>query len=221
MAVSPSGKIRDGIRQGRADARFVRGVWLDKTTKSDERLFANELGVYITRTVKRVPDTEQKRADLVKGLQGTLWNRLAARPAGKPRKTAPDATGVATPPAAKETERPSEDADLNPPAVPHVIRVLRATDTENEPSSPSSRPMETEDGSARDNTTSDRAQVRSPACCNLRWLPTRLRFLARARSDHLRSVVGAPEKERCCYAMARTWKKLKRIRNLSHGRGLG
>ena len=52
---------------------------------------------------------------------------------------------------AKETERPSEDADerrsakvqdLNPPTVPHVIRVPRATDTENEPRSSSSRPME-------------------------------------------------------------------------------
>ena len=65
VAVSLSGKIRDGIRQGRADARFVRGVWLGKTTKSDEHLFAKEMGVHTTRTVKRVPGTEQKRADLV------------------------------------------------------------------------------------------------------------------------------------------------------------
>ena len=101
--------------------------------------------MYTTRTVKRVPDTEQKRADLVKVLQGTPRNRLAGRAPGRPCKTAPDATPVATPPVAKETERPSEDADerrstkaedFSPPAVPHVIRVLRATDTENEPSSP-------------------------------------------------------------------------------------
>ena len=45
VAVSPSGKIRDGTRQGRADARCVRVVWLGKTTKSDEHLFANEMGV--------------------------------------------------------------------------------------------------------------------------------------------------------------------------------
>ena len=63
VAVSPSGNIRDGIRQGRADARFVRGMWLVKTTESDEHLCANELGVYTTRTVKRVPDSEQKRAE--------------------------------------------------------------------------------------------------------------------------------------------------------------
>ena len=145
VAVSPGGKIRDGIRQGRADARFVRGVWLGKTTESDQHVFANELGVYTTRTVRRVPDTEQKRADLVKGLQGTPRNWLAGRAAGRPCKTAPDATPVATPPVAKETERPSEDADerrstkaedFSPPAVPHVIRVLRAKDNENEPSSP-------------------------------------------------------------------------------------
>ena len=91
---------------------------------------------------------------------------------GRPRKTDPKATPVATPPAAKETERPSEDAgerrsakaqDFNPPTVPHVILVPRAADTENEPSSSSST-METEDGRARGNTASDdRAQVGSPA----------------------------------------------------------
>ena len=59
VAVSPSGKIRDWIRQGRADARFVRGIWLGKTTESDEHLFATDTGVYTTTTVKRVPDSEQ------------------------------------------------------------------------------------------------------------------------------------------------------------------
>ena len=69
VAVSPSEKIRDVVRQGRADARFVREIWLGKTAESDEHLFANELGVYTTRTVKRVPDSEQKRADLVRSLE--------------------------------------------------------------------------------------------------------------------------------------------------------
>ena len=168
-AVSPSGKIRDGVRQGRADARFVRGRWRGKNTESDEHLFANEMGVYTTRTRKRVPDSGQKRADLVRSLQGTPWDRLAGRPAGTPRKTAPQAPSVPTPPMAKESDRPSEDAserrsakaqDLNPPTIPHVIRVPRATDTENEPSSSSSRPMETEDGGARDNTASDKKALK-------------------------------------------------------------
>ena len=81
----------------------------------------------------------------MKSLQGTPWDRLAGRPAGRPRKTAPQAPLVPTPPMAEETERPSED---------DVITVLRAADTENEPSSLSSRPMETEDGGARDNAAS-------------------------------------------------------------------
>ena len=149
--MSPSGKVPDG--NGRADARLVRGVWLGKTTESGEYLFAHGLRVYTTRTVKRVPDSEQKRADLVRCLQGTPWERLAGRQARRPRKTAPQATPVATPPVAEETERPREDADerrsakaqdLNPPTVLHVIRVPRAADTENEPRSSSSRPMETE-----------------------------------------------------------------------------
>ena len=49
VAVSPSGKIRDGIRQGRADARLVRGIWLGKTSESGEHLFATDTGVYTTK----------------------------------------------------------------------------------------------------------------------------------------------------------------------------
>ena len=44
----PRGRIRDGIRQGRADARFVSGIWPGKTTESDEHLFATDIGVYTT-----------------------------------------------------------------------------------------------------------------------------------------------------------------------------
>ena len=100
----------------------------------------------------------QKRADLVRGLQGTPWDRLAGRPVGRPRKTAPQATPVATPPVAKETERSAKAEDLN--------RVPRATDTEKETRSSPSRPMETEAGGARDNTASDETpQAPVPARC--------------------------------------------------------
>ena len=86
VAVSPSGKIRDGIRQGRADARFVRGVCLGKTTESDEHLFANEMGVYTTRTVKRVPDTEQKDAS-----QNRSSSNVANTPCTRGNRTSEDA----------------------------------------------------------------------------------------------------------------------------------
>ena len=171
VAVSPSARIRDGIRQGRADARFVHGLWLGKTTESDEDLFATDTRVYITRMVKPVPEAEQRRRDLVKSLQGTPWRRLARRPAGRPRKTAPQAPLVATPPLTKASERPSEDANerrcakaqhLTPPVVLHVIPVLRAADTENVPSS-ASRPMGTDHGGARGEPVSDdHAQVQPP-----------------------------------------------------------
>ena len=46
--------------ESRGDARFVRGIWLGRTTESDEHLFATDTGVYTTRTVKRVPDTQEK-----------------------------------------------------------------------------------------------------------------------------------------------------------------
>ena len=41
-----SQKVRDGERQGRADATLVRGIWLEKTTESDEHRFATDTGVY-------------------------------------------------------------------------------------------------------------------------------------------------------------------------------
>ena len=60
----------------------------------------------------------------------------------------------------KSERRSAKTRDVNPPAVPHVIRVPRAADTENEPSSP----KETEDGGARDNAASDdRSQAPVPA----------------------------------------------------------
>ena len=62
-AVSSNGKQSE-VRQGRADAGFVRGIWLGKTLDSAD---------------ERVPDTEQRR--LVKTCQGTSWDRLAGRPA--------------------------------------------------------------------------------------------------------------------------------------------
>ena len=86
---------------------------------------------------------EQQRADLV---QGTPWDRLAGRPAGRLRKTALQAPPVATPLVANASERPSEGAserrsakaqDFTLPVVPHVVPVLHAADTENEPSSAS------------------------------------------------------------------------------------
>ena len=57
LAVSPSGRVRSEVRQGQADERFVRGMWLGKTVDSDEHLFETDGGAYTTRTVKRVPDT--------------------------------------------------------------------------------------------------------------------------------------------------------------------
>ena len=118
--------------------------------------------------MKRVPGTEQRRADLVKSLQGTLVDSLAGRPAGRPGKTAPQALPVATPPEATASEGPNDDAsergsakaqDLTPPMLPHVIPVLHAA--ENEPSS-ASGPMDVDLGGAQvDPASDDHAQVRS------------------------------------------------------------
>ena len=139
----PSGKIRDGVRQGRADARFVRGIWLGKSTESDEHLFGNELGVYTTRTVKRVPDSERKTRKLGEKLAGNSVGQTCRTPG---EKTSQDRSSSN---ARCDTSSSKEDRTSD------VIRVPRAADTENDPRSSSSRLMETEDGGARDNTASD------------------------------------------------------------------
>ena len=115
---------------------------VEQTTESDEHLFATDTGVHTTRIVKRVPDTEQRRADLAKSLQGSPWDRLPGRPAGRPRKTVLPSTARCDTSSCQASERPSEDAserssakvqDIAPPVVPRVIPVLRAADMENEP----------------------------------------------------------------------------------------
>ena len=189
MAVPPCGRVRSEIRQDRADARFVRGMWLGKTAESDEHLFATDSGVYTTRTVTRVPDTEPRRADLVNSLQGTLWDRLAGRRAGRPRKTAPQAPPVATPPAVKASERLSEDASERRSAKRKTSLFwssfmsskffAQQTDKENEPSS-ASGPTDTDRGGAHANPASDEdAQVRS-------WTPAR----AAQMTERIRATNG-------------------------------
>ena len=83
MAVPPCGRVRSEIRQDRADARFVRGLWLGKTTESGEHLFATDSGVYTTRTVRRVPDTEPRRADLVNSFARNAVGQACRTPGGK------------------------------------------------------------------------------------------------------------------------------------------
>ena len=176
--MSPSGKIRDGVRQGRADAGSCRReirpwnmAWEDHGIRwTSLRDRHGSVHHEDSETSSRLG---AKACRLGEQLAGNSVDRLAGLPAGRPHKTAPQAPSVPTPPMAKESERPSEDAsdrrsakaqDLNPPTVPHVIRVPRAADTENEPSSSSSRPMETEDRGARDNAASDdRSQAPAPA----------------------------------------------------------
>ncbi|CAK0896486.1 unnamed protein product, partial [Prorocentrum cordatum] len=75
LSVTATGKLRGGVRQGRVDARFERGIWLGKTIESDEHLFGTSEGVFTARTVKRVPVLEQNRADLIKAIKGTPWDR--------------------------------------------------------------------------------------------------------------------------------------------------
>ena len=106
VAVSPSGNFRDGVRQGRADARFVRGMWLGKDQHTPMNILSRtSLGVYTTRTLKRVPDSEQKRADLVRRTPWDVWKADRARQLLKH----PLSRLV---PMAKESDGPSENAGL-------------------------------------------------------------------------------------------------------------
>ena len=87
----------------------MRGIWLGRTIQSDEHLFGSNEGVFTTRTVKRVPVTDQARTDLVKDLKGTPWDRYVGRPMGRPRKRgkAPQAMPILLP-AAVEDQSPGD-----------------------------------------------------------------------------------------------------------------
>ena len=91
--------------------------------------------------LKRIPDTEQGRADLMESNAVGQACRTATRQ--DVARQLPQAPPVAKCSVAKASERASEDAsvrrnakaqDLTPPVVPHVIPVPRAADNENEPS---------------------------------------------------------------------------------------
>ena len=172
VAVSPSGKMRDGIRQGRADARFVRGMWLGETTESDEHPFATNTGVYTTRTVKRVPDTQQRRADLLKSLQGTPWGRLAGRPAARRRKTNPQVCllrHLHWPKKVSVRVKMRMSAAVRRRKISILQQSLMssqflARQTPRTNGARHSGPMDIDCGGTRGNTASDdRAQARSPA----------------------------------------------------------
>ena len=143
LTMSPSGRVRSEVRQCRADARFVSGKWLGKTLDSDEHLFATDEGVFRTRTVKRVPDTEQRQGDSLKNCQGTPRDSLARRPVGRPpQATPPEAAASERPSAEAEEPRSAKAQDQTPPVVPHVPRA-----EETEPSA-ASGPMDTDNGGA-------------------------------------------------------------------------
>ena len=83
MAVSPSGKIRDGVRQDRADARFVRGIWLGKTTESGEHLFANEMGIVHDKDSETSSRLRAETCRLGQKLAGNSVGQTCRTPSGK------------------------------------------------------------------------------------------------------------------------------------------
>ena len=97
---------------------------------------------------------------MVKSLQGTPWDRLAGRPAGKTSQESSSSTARCD--TSDASERCSAKAqDFTLPVVLHVVPVPRAADTENEPSS-AFGPRDMDHGGAQEGPAShDHVQVRA------------------------------------------------------------
>ena len=61
------------LEKSKFDQRFIAGVWLGRTTTSDEHIVATGSGVFKTRTVRARNDTEQWDNHLLAEVKGLPW----------------------------------------------------------------------------------------------------------------------------------------------------
>ena len=74
--VSDSGAIQ-GIGEGRltkADTPWDRGLWLGRTEGTDEHIIGDEHGVYMTRSIRRLNDSDQYMKELILKMKGLPWD---------------------------------------------------------------------------------------------------------------------------------------------------
>ena len=67
-------KVRDEeTERSKFDSRFIPGIWLGRSTESDEHIVGTAQGVYTARSVRGKNDQEIWNRGLIKRMTGTPW----------------------------------------------------------------------------------------------------------------------------------------------------
>eukprot|EP00971_Amphidinium_carterae_P275205 5460558-Amphidinium_carterae.1 len=97
------------VKVGKADLRFLPGLFVGKAYESDEWLVLTQSGCFANRTLKRLPREQQTNHELVVSVRGVPWDPEGQRlppprpPAQPPQVRGPEVGEVVE---AKETQGP-------------------------------------------------------------------------------------------------------------------
>ncbi len=77
-SVSDTGAIQGEVRLSKADTLWERGLWLGRTEGTDEHLTSDEQGVYMTRSIRRLNDSDKFTKELALKMKGAPWDFTVA-----------------------------------------------------------------------------------------------------------------------------------------------
>ena len=72
-----------------ADSRWTAGCWVGRSELSDEHILLTERGIRMTRTVRRVPESERWDKKLILAALGVPWNPMTGPGPGRPKRLPP------------------------------------------------------------------------------------------------------------------------------------
>ncbi|CAE7281934.1 unnamed protein product [Symbiodinium natans] len=103
-------------RVNKGKPAFERGIWLGKDTESEQHFVADSRGVYKTRSLKRLPPTQQSDAALLQSVTARPWDPTGAKVETDsfifPMQQSEEATNPALPPSGPLSGPPEKGNDV-------------------------------------------------------------------------------------------------------------
>ncbi|CAE6968993.1 RE1 [Symbiodinium natans] len=103
-------------RVNKGKPAFERGVWLGKDTESEQHFVADSRGVYKTRSLKRLPPTQQSDVALLQSVTARPWDPTGAKVETDsfifPMQQSEEATNLALPPSGQLSGPPEKGNDV-------------------------------------------------------------------------------------------------------------
>ncbi|CAE7220981.1 RE1 [Symbiodinium natans] len=103
-------------RVNKGKPAFERGIWLGKDTESEQHFVADSRGVYKTRSLKRLPPTQQSDAALLQSVTARPWDPTGAKVETDsfifPMQQSEEATNPALPPSGQLSAPPEKGNDV-------------------------------------------------------------------------------------------------------------